>query len=222
LTGYATGGTGPYTYAWDLGDGTSSTQQNPTHVYGAGSFTASLTITDSAGKSSQATTHVTVYPALAVNSTVTPTQGASPLQVVFSASTSGGLAPYQYTWDFGDGTSGSGPSQPHSYDSGTFNATLTVHDAAGGSWTGAVASITSIGPPNFSGPPPTSPTPTPAPTASPSAEPSPTGTSAPTGPQHDSGSGGGGTNPVPLLAGALAASGAGGLLFAAWRRRRLR
>lgn len=40
------------TYLWSFGDGTSSTQQNPTHTYpatGAGIFTACLTITDSAG-----------------------------------------------------------------------------------------------------------------------------------------------------------------------------
>jgi N-acetylneuraminic acid mutarotase len=48
LSGSATGGTPPYTYSWDLGDGSSSTAQNPTHTYAAGSYTASLTVHDAA------------------------------------------------------------------------------------------------------------------------------------------------------------------------------
>jgi len=39
---------GPWTFAWDFGDGSNSTEQNPTHVYQKeGEYTASLTVTDS-------------------------------------------------------------------------------------------------------------------------------------------------------------------------------
>jgi hypothetical protein len=39
---------GPWKFAWDFGDGSSSTEQNPTHTYKAeGEFTATLTVTDS-------------------------------------------------------------------------------------------------------------------------------------------------------------------------------
>ena len=38
---------GPWKFAWDFGDGSSSTEQNPTHVYQKeGEYTASLTVTD--------------------------------------------------------------------------------------------------------------------------------------------------------------------------------
>ena len=38
---------GPWKFAWDFGDGSTSTEQNPTHVYQKeGEFTATLTVTD--------------------------------------------------------------------------------------------------------------------------------------------------------------------------------
>ena len=38
---------GPWKFAWDFGDGSTSTEQNPTHVYQKeGEYTASLTVTD--------------------------------------------------------------------------------------------------------------------------------------------------------------------------------
>jgi outer membrane protein OmpA-like peptidoglycan-associated protein len=46
----ATGGCPPLAYAWDFGDGQTSTEQNPTHTYQTeGSMTPSLTVTDSKG-----------------------------------------------------------------------------------------------------------------------------------------------------------------------------
>jgi PKD repeat protein len=48
FTGNATGGVLPCSYSWDFGDGTSSSEQNPIHIYsGAGDYTATLTVTDS-------------------------------------------------------------------------------------------------------------------------------------------------------------------------------
>ncbi len=53
---------GPTTWAWDFGDGGTSAQRNPTHVYAApGSFTVRLTAGNGTGTTSQ-TLAVTVTP----------------------------------------------------------------------------------------------------------------------------------------------------------------
>ncbi len=47
----------PTSWSWDLGDGTLSTDQNPSHVYTApGTYTVNLTVTNSAGTDSQSQT----------------------------------------------------------------------------------------------------------------------------------------------------------------------
>src|SRR5207302_2035020 len=66
LTGHATGGTAPFTYAWTLGDGSTSTQAGFSHTYGPGLYTIGLTITDAAGKSAYAAIYLTVHPSLSV------------------------------------------------------------------------------------------------------------------------------------------------------------
>jgi plastocyanin len=56
FTGTAAGGTPPYTYSWDLGDGGSSTDQNPSHTYSqVGGYNVVLTVHDSASGTAQAT-----------------------------------------------------------------------------------------------------------------------------------------------------------------------
>ncbi|MFF9898291.1 PQQ-dependent sugar dehydrogenase [Streptomyces longispororuber] len=49
------------TYAWDFGDGTTSTEQNPTHTYDKnGTYTATVTAKDPSGRTGTASAHVTV------------------------------------------------------------------------------------------------------------------------------------------------------------------
>ena len=61
FTGFATGGTEPYTWAWDFGDGETADVQNPTHAYTeAGEYTATLTVTDAAENVETDTAMVTV------------------------------------------------------------------------------------------------------------------------------------------------------------------
>jgi PKD repeat protein len=57
FTGSVIGGTSPYTWLWDFGDGETSTQQNPTHTYTtANNYTVTLTVTDDGGFESIDTT----------------------------------------------------------------------------------------------------------------------------------------------------------------------
>ena len=48
--GNATGGVEPYNWSWDLGDGNTSLEQNPKHIYTSiGNYTAILTVEDDIG-----------------------------------------------------------------------------------------------------------------------------------------------------------------------------
>jgi PKD repeat protein len=138
FTGTVSGGTAPYTYDWNYGDGTThGTTQNPTHAYGsAGTFSAVLTVTDNASPShhtvSSSAITITVTPPLSASASATPTTGSAPMPVVFTGTPSGGTAPYTYDWNYGDGTAhGTGQSPSHTYTTqGTYTATLTVTDSA--------------------------------------------------------------------------------------------
>jgi PKD repeat protein len=139
FTGSATGGTGPYSYSWNFGDGSAaSTTQNPSHTYtAAGTYTATLTVTDSASPANTATASVTVNvnavgnPLQALAAAV-PTSGQIPVNVAFTGTATGGTPPYSYSWNFGDGSATSTAQNPsHSYTvAGTYTATLTVTDSA--------------------------------------------------------------------------------------------
>ena len=50
FAGTASGGTGPYTWSWNFGDGSTSGQQNPTHTFAqTGTFNVVLTVQDANG-----------------------------------------------------------------------------------------------------------------------------------------------------------------------------
>jgi outer membrane protein assembly factor BamB len=61
FNGEAYGGIPPYTFHWDLGDGNTSSEQNPSHSYSAvGTYEAVLTVTDAEGNHSIDNATVTV------------------------------------------------------------------------------------------------------------------------------------------------------------------
>lgn len=98
------GGLSPYTYLWSFGDGGSSSQRNPSHIYtSAGTYTAQVTVTD----------------------------GAFQTQIVSDSVTINVSAP-TYTLTTSVSPSGSGSVSPSSgtYDEGT-SVTLTASAASG-------------------------------------------------------------------------------------------
>ncbi|WP_065204488.1 immune inhibitor A domain-containing protein [Shewanella woodyi] len=61
FTDGTTGGEGALSYAWQFGDGQTSSAQSPTHTYGsAGTYSVTLTVTDSLNVQSSSTSSVTV------------------------------------------------------------------------------------------------------------------------------------------------------------------
>jgi len=150
FTSVATGGTPPYTFDWDFGDGTAhGTTQNPTHTFSTGGvFTTVLTVTDAQGHTASRTLTTTVSPALQAFAGGAPASGHAPLTVNFFGFAAGGTPPYGYAWAFSDGGSASGASASHTFASaGSYTATLTVTDAASRTATASPVSITVTVPP---------------------------------------------------------------------------
>ncbi len=78
FSGFASGGTPPYSFKWAFGDGNTSTQQNPVHVYPlAGKYIGSCTLTDSVGNQTEVSPiPITVSPTIPP-ATFTPLPGQS-------------------------------------------------------------------------------------------------------------------------------------------------
>jgi PKD repeat protein len=118
------------TNAWNFGDGGSSTEASPTHVFQAvGTYNVILTVT-SPGGSSSVTRQITVQnpsvPAPLAGLVPSTTEGTAPLTIQFDATDSSGQID-TYNWDFGDGQTGVGEVVTHTYTNpGAYPASLTV------------------------------------------------------------------------------------------------
>ena len=147
-------------WAWDFGDTSTGTTQNPPHTFTtSGTYEVSLTITTALGNTPAAsTTMINVLPAQDFSADVT--SGPAVVDVVLTDYTAMGVtAVTSRTWDFGDGTSMTvaAPTATVSHrftntGSATLvrQVTLTQHTALGDATSGATEAIT-IYPISFSG-----------------------------------------------------------------------
>ena len=136
-------------YAWDFGDGATSTQANPSHSYTAGGpYVATLTVTDNGGAQTMQEILVNLLepniPPVAVSSS-NITSGPVPLDVIFSAA--GTYDPDGFVgnlkWTYTDGAESWGGTDYHTfYDQGTYQVTLTAYDGRGGAGSAAPLTIT--------------------------------------------------------------------------------
>ena len=124
---------------WDFGDGSTSTEQNPVHVFEAlGNYQVTLTVTDDQGSESSVTKTVSVANAPPeADFTWTPPHPAAKQRVTFTAEATDpdpGDRVVAYTWDFGDGTAGEGEEVVHVFEEpGSYEVKLTVTDTHGAS-----------------------------------------------------------------------------------------
>lgn len=134
FTGTGTGGSPPYVFLWQFGDGTSSLAQDPGHVYPAPAmYVPNVTVTDTAGVAMRASTTITVVEGPSLGLTISPSSTDVFRTVGFSAQVNGGTSPYVFHWSFGDGGTASSLDANHSYGApGTYLVNLTVTDTVQG------------------------------------------------------------------------------------------
>ncbi|MFA5101749.1 MAG: DUF2341 domain-containing protein, partial [Candidatus Thermoplasmatota archaeon] len=125
------------TWYWTFGDGTVSSQQNPSHTYtSAGTFTVTLKVTNNFGQTDTDTTSATIQELspdqiLPVADAGGPYTGVVGTPITFNGSGSndpdGTIV--SYVWNFGDSTTGTGVSPTHTYTiPGNYTVILTVTD----------------------------------------------------------------------------------------------
>ena len=134
------------TWAWNFGDGTTSTLKSPTHTYDSpGSYSVALTATGPGGtvtKTASSAITVSSTPAApVVDFSASVTSGPAPLSVAFSNTTTGSVT--TWAWDFGDGTRSNAQSPSHTYKAeGIYRVTLTAIGPGGSASKASVTAIT--------------------------------------------------------------------------------
>lgn len=128
-------------YAWDFGDGDSSSAADPKHAYTeSGTYTVKLTVTDNKGATNQVSKSVIVT---VIPPNVDPVANFSfacdVWSCAFDSSSSSdpdGGTITAYAWNFGDGGTSTQANPTHAYaGNGTFNVTLKITDDRGGTHT---------------------------------------------------------------------------------------
>ncbi|OFY66206.1 MAG: hypothetical protein A3H98_07720 [Bacteroidetes bacterium RIFCSPLOWO2_02_FULL_36_8] len=126
--------TGAQSYSWNMGNGTSSSETNPSVQYiKPGTFTVILTATNAQG-SAQKSIQITIYKPPTTLFTVDDSLGCRPHTVKFSdLSVQGTGVLTKWRWDFGDGTIDSTNQFPqHTYNiPATYSINLQVYDDKG-------------------------------------------------------------------------------------------
>ncbi len=115
------------TYLWNFGDGTTSTLENPTHVFNVGEYNITLIITTASGCTDTVTFNNGIMAGVkpTANFDATPREACAELPVVFTDLTTGTAT--AWLWDFGDGGSSILQNPEHIYsDTGHFNVQLIV------------------------------------------------------------------------------------------------
>ncbi len=154
-------------YAFDFGDGGAvrGASTSAAHAYAsAGTMIATLTVTDNDGNTSTDQVSVTITGNAAPVADVqvwTSSNGFIGTRFGFAGGNStDDIAVTRFTWDFGDGTAGTGAELFHAFTArGTFTVRLTVEDAGGLTNTTTVAVIVANQDPTIASASPSSGTP---------------------------------------------------------------
>ncbi|MDP6908833.1 MAG: PKD domain-containing protein, partial [Flavobacteriales bacterium] len=121
-------GTAPFEFFWEFGDGGSSTEQSPSHLYGGtGIYSASVEVTDTFGCSTICNVQVDIVlpPYVYAGFTYVIDAQCGSTTVQFTDTTHGN--PIGWAWDFGDGAQSDQQNPSHSFvGAGPFTITLSA------------------------------------------------------------------------------------------------
>lgn len=136
FTGTANTSVGTITsYAWDFGDGNTSTEQNPSHIYGqTGYYSVSLTATSSNGCVGRAGAgrYIRMVSGIEAAFLNTPSPECRPPFNVAFTNESSGPGTLTYEWDFGNGSTSTDPNPVALFNtSGSYNVLLTTRSNFG-------------------------------------------------------------------------------------------
>jgi len=127
-------GTAPLSYSWDFGDGATSIETNPTHIYIArGLYTVKLTVTNRYGSSTETKVdYIAIGVGPIARFSADPRSGTVPFQVKFTDDSIGN--PTSWAWSFGDGTQSDLQNPIHTYwAGGNYTVILTASNEYGSS-----------------------------------------------------------------------------------------
>jgi PKD repeat protein len=127
-------------YSWDFGDGTTGNGITVSHAYSDdGLYLVTLTVTDNDGAAASAQATKTVLNRQPVASFTETAETVDTDEAIFfdaSKSSDPDGTIVDYSWDFGDGTTGTGVSAQHDYsEDGIYTVILTVTDDDGATGT---------------------------------------------------------------------------------------
>mgnify|MGYP003775021531 CR=1 FL=1 len=126
-------GAGAWSYLWDFGDGTTSTEMNPVHTYNdLGDYDVMLTVYNELCASSVVRT-VSILPRAPIASFNEIASGCSPLVIApVNTSQETQYPGTTYLWDFGDGSYSTAENPEYTYHTdGIFRVELTVTGPGG-------------------------------------------------------------------------------------------
>ncbi len=135
-------------YAWDFGDGATSSAEQPTHTYAAdGTYTVTLSATNDCGTVSATQSVVIVTPPTS-GFAAESQSGCAPFTVQFNNTSSENATGFQWSFPGGNPATSTEENPVVTYGQpGTYDVTLTVTNAAGTSTVEEAGYIVVAGPP---------------------------------------------------------------------------
>ncbi|MGI0151281.1 MAG: PKD domain-containing protein, partial [Thermoplasmata archaeon] len=127
------GGTSPYLVAWQFGDGSGATGNPVFHTFPLQrSYAVTVSVTDAVGTVALGELAVPVVAALSVQALASTNRTDLGVPVLFTAGTSGGVPPVNFSWDFSDGTVAAGANVAHAFFSpAIYGVVLWGNDSSG-------------------------------------------------------------------------------------------